>query len=255
MQQRSEDWYCARAGRITGSRFARAMAKRNSEAYLGLVAELAAERCAGRSQDGGYVNAAMRWGINHEASARRWYERQHSCRVSEIGFVVHRAHDFIGVSPDGLVGDDGLVEIKCPQMKTFRRVMESRVMPPRYRWQVQGQLWVCGRDWLDFVCYYPPGQGIALRIERDVDDFDRLESRCIEVNRDVERRLAIGGRTQPPIPSRPPPRPPPQKPDGRVLPPQWTLPQAGADAPDKRLGSHSWAWVVLAALALWWLFR
>lgn len=235
------------------------MAARNSEAYLGLVAELAAERCAGRSQDGGYVNAAMQWGINHEASARRWYERQYSCRVGEIGFVVHRVHDFVGVSPDGLVGDDGLVEIKCPQMKTFRRVMESRAMPLRYRWQVQGQLWVCGRDWLDFVCFYPPGQGIALRIERDEDDFDRLESRCIEVNRDVERRLAVGGRTQPAIASRPssrpPPRKPPRKPDGPALPPQWTRPQAGADVPAKRFGSPSWVWIVVAALALWWLFR
>lgn len=255
MLQRSDAWYRARAGRITGSRFARAMAARNSEAYLGLVAELAAERCAGRSQDGGYVNAAMRWGINHEASARRWYERQHSCRVGEIGFVVHRVHDFVGVSPDGLVGDDGLVEIKCPQMKSFRKVMESRAMPTRYRWQVQGQLWVCGRDWLDFVCFYPPGQGIALRIERDEDDFDRLESRCIEVNRDVERRLAVGGRTQPAIPSRPSSRPPRWKPDGPALPPQWTQPQAGAEAPAKRFGGPTWVWIVLAALALWWLFR
>ena len=71
MQQRSEAWYRARAGRITGSRFARAMAARNSDAFLGLVAELAAERKTGRSQDGGYVNAAMQWGIDHEPSARR----------------------------------------------------------------------------------------------------------------------------------------------------------------------------------------
>lgn len=251
MQQRSEAWYRARAGRITGSRFARAMAKRNSEAYLGLVAELAAERCAGRSQDGGYVNAAMRWGINHEASARRWYERQHSCRVSEIGFVVHRAHDFIGVSPDGLVGDDGLVEIKCPQMKTFRRVMESRVMPPRYRWQVQGQLWVCGRDWLDFVCFYPPGQGIALRIERDEDDFDRLESRCIEVNRDVERRLAIGSRSPPDRPAVRPRR------ESEVQPPPslWTEAQAGAKPPTAPSGIPGWVWIVGLVLVLLWLFR
>ena len=255
MLQRSDAWYRARAGRITGSRFARAMAARNSDTYLGLVAELAAERRTGFSQDGGHVNAAMQWGIDHEPAARQWYERQKGCHVGEVGFVVHRVHDFVGVSPDGMVGEDGLIEIKCPQMKNFRQVMESRAMPPRYRWQVQGQLWVCGRDWLDFVCFYPPGQGIALRIERDEDDFNRLESRCIEVNREVERRLAIGGRTQPPIPSRPPPLPPPQKPDGPALPPQWALPQAGVDAPDKRLGSHSWVWVVLAALALWWLFR
>ena len=251
MQQRSEAWYRARAGRITGSRFARAMAARNSDAYLGLVAELASERKAGRSQDGGYVNAAMQWGIAHEPSARQWYERRHGCRVGEVGFVVHRVHDFVGVSPDGMVGEDGLIEIKCPQMKNFRRVMESRAMPPRYRWQVQGQMWVCGRDWLDFVCFHPPGQGIALRIERDEDDFDRLETRCIEVNRDVERRLASGTKTPPARPASPPPR----KPAVPALPPQWTQPRANVETASKSSGIPGWVWIVVAVLALLWLSR
>lgn len=251
MEQRSDAWYRARAGRITGSRFVRAMAARNSNAYLGLVAELATERKTGRSQDGGYVNAAMQWGIEHEPSARRWYERHHGCHVGVIGFVVHRAHDFVGVSPDGLVGDDGLIEIKCPQMKNFRQVMESRTMPPRYRWQVQGQLWVCGRDWLDFVCFYPPGQGIALRIERDENDFDCLETRCIEVNRDVERRLAIGGRTQQATPS----RTRPQMPDPPAIPALWIQPQASAETSATPSGIPGWVWIVAIALTLLWLFR
>lgn len=227
------------------------MAARNSDAYLGLVAELASERRAGRSQDGGYVNAAMRWGIDHESAARQWYERRHGCRVSEVGFVVHRVHDFVGVSPDGLVGDDGLIEIKCPQMKNFRRVMESRAMPPRYRWQVQGQLWVCRRAWLDFVCFHPPGHGIALRIEDDEDDFDRLEARCIEVHRDVERRLAIGSRTHQASPS----RSPSWKPDAPALPPLWTQPRASEETSSAPSGTPGWVWVVAVLLALVWLLR
>ena len=251
MQQRSEAWYRARAGRITGSRFARAMAARNSDAFLGLVAELAAERKTGRSQDGGYVNAAMQWGIDHEPSARQWYERKHGCRVGEIGFVVHRVHDFVGVSPDGLVGNDGLIEIKCPQMKNFRQVLESRAMPARYRWQVQGQLWVCGRDWLDFVCFHPPEQGIAIRIVRDDDDFSRLESRCIEVNREVERRLAIGSRSPPDHPAVQTRR----EPEVQALPSLWTQPQSGAEPSTAPSGIPGWVWIVALVLVLLWLFR
>ena len=140
-------------------------------------------------------------------------------------------------------------------MKNFRRVMESRAMPSRYRWQVQGQLWVCGRDWLDFVCFHPPGQGIAIRIECDADDFDRLETRCIEVNRDVERRLAIGRRTQPAMPLRPASRPPARKPAPPAQPPLWTQSQGSTEAKTTPSGIPGWVWVVVAVLALLWLSR
>lgn len=189
MEQRSQAWYQARAGRITGSRFARAMASKNTDAYRGLIDELAQERRTGRSQDGGYVNSAMQWGIDHESGARQWYGRLRACEVVEAGFVVHPEHDFVGVSPDGLVSNDGLIEIKCPQATTFRQVADSRKMPPRYRWQVQGQLWVCRRQWLDFVCFYPPAQGIVIRILASQGDFDQLDARCREINREVEKRV------------------------------------------------------------------
>jgi len=194
MKQGSEDWYRIRAGRITGSRFARAMAKADSNAYAGLVAELVEERRTGRSVDGGYVNDAMQWGMDHEAAARRWYAKHSGQRVAQTGFVIHPTLDFVGVSPDGLVGTDGLIEIKCPQLATFERVIAAGAMPSRYRWQVQGQMWVCQRQWLDFVCFHPPGQGITHRITRDDNALDRLEARCIEIDRLVAARLARGRR-------------------------------------------------------------
>lgn len=249
MQQRSEAWYRERAGRITSTRFSRAIASKNSDAYRGLISELAEERKVGRSRDGGYVSAAMQWGIDHEPAARKWYVRQHGRRVSEIGFVVHPAHDFVGVSPDGLVGDDGLIEIKCPQMKGFRQVMSTQEMPTRYRWQVQGQLWVCQRDWLDFVCFYPPGQGVAIRIEGDEDDFDELDARCIEVNREVERRMGIGSRTQAPVTS----HAPSQKPAAPSLPPQWTESQHEYAKPAKPPGIPGWVWVAAVIVVILWL--
>lgn len=244
MQQRSEAWFQARAGRITGSRFSRAMAAKSSDTYQRLISELVEERRTGRSYDRGYTNAAMQWGIDHESSARAWYSRQHGRQVQEVGFVVHPVHAFVGVSPDGLVGQDGLVEIKCPQLANFQRVVASRQMPSRYRWQVQGQLWVCGRQWLDFVCFYPPGRGVVVHVEADDADFDRIESRCIEIDREVTRRAGIGARAMPrpscpqaPLPSpvsRGSANPPPARTSGRP-------------------GVPAWVWVVLVLVVLYWL--
>ena len=244
MQQRSEAWYQARAGRITGSRFSRAMAAKSSDTYQGLISELVVERRTGSSRDRGYVNAAMQWGIDHEASARTWYSRQHGRQVHEIGFVVHPVHEFVGVSPDGLVGQDGLIEIKCPQLANFKRVADSRQVPSRYRWQVQGQLWVCRRQWLDFVCFYPPGQGVVLHVEADETDFDRIEARCIEIDREVTRRTGIGTRAtpKPSSPRAPSPLPPPKNSVSTVL-----------TRTPSRSGIPGWVWGVLILVVLYWL--
>lgn len=244
MQQRSEAWYRERAGRITGSRFARAMAARSSDAYLGLIADLAEERRTGRSRDRGYVSAAMQWGIDHEPKARSWYGRQRGCRVREVAFVVHPVHEFVGVSPDGLVGDRGLIEIKCPQLANFRRVARSQQMPGRYRWQVQGQLWVCEREWLDFVCFYPPGKGVVVRVEADEEAFDQIESRCIEIDREVTRRVGIGSRATPrPVRSSSSSAAP--KASDPVA-TERVPPSSGWDIP-------AWVWGLVALAVLYWL--
>jgi len=189
MDQRSEAWFRMRAGRITGSRFAQAMADKNSSTYHSFVDRLVEERRTGRCLDRDFVNPAMQWGIDHEESARRWYCRSQKRQVDRVAFVVHPEFDFVGVSPDGLIDDDGLLEIKCPQLAAFENVLKSRRMPARYRWQVQGQMWVCDRQWLDFVCYYPRGRGVVIRVQRDDTDLLSLEARCIEIDRMVERRL------------------------------------------------------------------
>lgn len=176
------------------------MASKQSDTYRRLVDELAGERLSGRCGDGGYTSAAMQWGIDHEDAARRWYEGSKGHRVSNIGFVAHPDFDYVGVSPDGLVGDDGLIEIKCPQLDNFNRVVRSREMPARYRWQVQGQLWVCQRSWLDFVCYHPPSKGLIVPIVRSRIDGDRLAERCREIHLEVERRL-VGRRRGTPAPT------------------------------------------------------
>lgn len=190
MKQRSDEWFRARCGRITGSRFALAMSGRKTRAYQGLVDMLVHERitgCAERSRP----NDAMQWGIDHEAGARSWYARSSHVPVRVIGFVVHPQFDYVGVSPDGLVANDGMIEIKCPQLRNFNYVASSGCMPARYRWQIQGQLWVCQREWVDFVCFYPPGRGVIIREYPDPADFCALAERCTEIHAEVERRLRL----------------------------------------------------------------
>lgn len=251
MEQKSEAWYRARAGRITGSRFARAMAGRRSKDYCGLIDELAEERRRGRSVDGGYVNSAMQWGIDHEEPARRWYGRLHGCRVDQVGFVVHPDFDYVGVSPDGLVAHDGLVEIKCPQMKGFRQVIDSQKMPSRYRWQVQGQLWVCQREWTDFVCFYPPEQGVVIRIFKKEGDLDQLETRCREINHEVERRVGPRGMATVaaygPVPITPTTQ---SRQAGKPSSPEsWTTPNRPVRKSEQS-GWPAWVWFLLIIVAL-----
>lgn len=190
MKQGSQDWLRVRGGKITGSRFARAMAKKSSNAYSNLVDQLVEERRVGKSLDSDFLNDAMRWGMKHEPVARSWYARRVQRTVQEIAFVPHTEIEHVGVSPDGLVGQDGLIEIKCPQRPGFDQVLATGNMPPRYRWQVQGGLWVCERGWADFICFYPPGEGVIQRIDADQNAFDQLEDRCKEILRIVERRLS-----------------------------------------------------------------
>ena len=198
MEQGTDAWLRVRGGKITGSRFARAMSSKKATCE-GLIEQLVKERRIGRSLDSVYVSPAMQWGIDHEPHARRWYSAKSGCSVQQVAFVRHREIEFVGVSPDGLVNHAGLIEIKCPQLKGFRQVVDCRRVPTRYYWQIQGGLWVCDRDWADFICFYPPGQGVIVRVDKDEGDWKRLEHRCLEINRDVEKRLRFRGTS----PSRP----------------------------------------------------
>lgn len=199
MEQRTDEWYSARAGKITGSRFAYAMAARGTTSFRQLIDQLVQERLTGRCLDNRRLNSAMQWGIDHEDAARHWYSKAHGRSVDLAGFVVHPNFDYVGVSPDGLVGLDGVVEIKCPQHHNFQKVRSTRRMPSQYRWQVQGQLWVCRRDWADFVCFHPPSSGVVIRVQRDSADAERLEERCREINQLVEGRMGTARRPTAPV--------------------------------------------------------
>jgi putative phage-type endonuclease len=201
--QRTDDWYAARCGKATASRFKDVLARLKNgnpaadrQKYL---TELVVERLTGQPVPA-YENAAMRWGTEQEAAARAAYEQRTGVSVEETGFV---AHDTLqaGCSPDGLVDWDGLIEIKCPFNTGVHIETLLSGMPAEHTAQVQGQMWITGRQWCDFVSYDPrmPAelQLHVQRIPRDpafIADLERqVTSFLAEVAQQVEalRRLAI----------------------------------------------------------------
>lgn len=156
VDQGSPQWFACRAGIATASNFAAVMATvKSGEAAerRNYRARLVVESITGKSPDG-YQNAAMRQGIEREPDARALYESRSGVWVDEVGFCRHDSLP-AGASPDGMVGEDGLVEIKSPELATHLDYLLSDGMPAKYRPQVQGQLWITGREWCDFVSFNP----------------------------------------------------------------------------------------------------
>ena len=147
--QKSDEWYRARLGKLTASNFDKVLSDGTGRKTYML--ELAAERLTDLCQKS-FTNEAMEWGVLTEAEAREYYSEVYG-EVKEIGFV--ELDEWVGASPDGLVGDDGLLEIKCPNSTTHIENILANKMPTKYRAQVQGQLWVCERQWCDFVSFDP----------------------------------------------------------------------------------------------------
>lgn len=177
MEQRSEEWFAARLGKVTASRIADVCARTKTgwgasrKNYMG---ELVAERLSGvRSES--FTNAAMQWGIDMEAPARAAYEYYWDTDVAGADFVPHPTIGETGASPDGLVGTDGLVEIKCPNTATHIETLLGSAVPEKYILQMQWQMACTGRSWCDFVSYDPRlPESMCLFTQRVKRDEERI---------------------------------------------------------------------------------
>jgi len=164
-EQRSEEWFELRRGKVTASHFADVINKKSGrETYM---MRLLAERVTGITQDT-YQNEYMKDGTEREPEARSEYAWLKGVTVKQVGFVQNS--EDVGCSPDGLVGNDGLIEIKCPKLTTHLSYILKGVLPTTYRAQVQGQMWVCERQWCDFISYhedYKKQPLFIVRVDRD----------------------------------------------------------------------------------------
>lgn len=207
MDQRTEEWFDARAGRITASRMCDVMAFSEGGVYLSgkrkgqpkevrplkartdYIHQLAAERLTNKPRK--QVKAwALQWGQEVEPAAVAAYEAETGLIVHRAGFVTHPLHDFIGASPDLFVGDEGGGEAKCPESPEVHLQTLICGLPDEHIEQIQGGLWVTSRRWWDFISFhpdFPPHLRLYVqRVERDEEYIAKLADACLSLEAEVQ---------------------------------------------------------------------
>lgn len=189
MEQRTDEWYRARCGQLGASQISKALAKgRNgaeSSTRRNLLAELVAMRLTGQAPEG-FTNKAIEHGIEYEPIARALYEIKSGLDVLEDGWIPHPSIEWTGCSPDGLVSDKGLVEIKCPNTATHIDYLLAGVVPSEYQNQMLWQMECTGRNWCDFVSFDPR---LPEKLQLFVVRFNHEESRLKEIREEVIKFL------------------------------------------------------------------
>jgi len=192
IEQQSEAWHEARCGRVTGTRFKNLMSKETTDSYKDLITDIACEIVTGKQEET-YSNALMEHGIETEPIARRQYEYFFDCDVKQVGFMIpdedHKYHEWIGISPDGVLSDNGMIEIKCPKAKTHMEYIEAEKLPSEYRYQVQGQLFVTGFAYCDFMSYVENMTPFIIRVYPDTELFKEFETRLDALIIAVQNKL------------------------------------------------------------------
>ena len=192
VEQGSPEWFQMRLGKVTASRVADILAKTKtgpSASRQNYLIELAIQRTTGIIQES-YSNSAMEWGTQTEPQARVAYEVTTNNFVDKVAFIDHPSIKWFGCSPDGLVSDRGLLEIKCPNSATHWEYFKSKKPPQKYFIQMQSQIAVTNKDWCDFVSFDPRmpdrSQLLIVRIDRDEAFIAEMEAEIKKFLDEVE---------------------------------------------------------------------
>ena len=185
-EQGSPEWFAARCGVPSASNFDHIITSKGepSKQRQKYLYQLAGERITGKAEET-YQNGAMQRGIEMEEEARKLYEFTSGEKVTQVGFCVTENPAF-GASPDGLIGKDGGIEIKCPQIATHVSYLLDGGLPSDYFQQVQGSILVTGRKWWDFESYYPGMKPLIVRVVPDVKFLEKLKLELTEFCSELE---------------------------------------------------------------------
>jgi putative phage-type endonuclease len=196
IEQGTDEWFAARIGKVTASRVADVLAKTKtgySTTRDNYMAQLVCERLTGQKGDS-FTNATMQHGTDTEPLARAAYEALHDVLVDEVGFIPHPSIIMAGASPDGLVSDDGLLEIKCPNTATHIETLLSQTVPGKYNTQMQFQMACTNRSWCDFVSFdnrLPPElQLFVKRVPRDNMYIRLMEDEIVKFLNELDLKIA-----------------------------------------------------------------
>ena len=195
MQQRTDEWFAARLGKVTASRIADIMAKTKTgyaASRKNYLFELLCERLSGQREEK-FISASMQRGIDLEPKARAVYEIETGEWVEEVGFIPHPTIAMSGASPDGLIRDDGLIEIKCPNTAAHIEFLQTQKPKQEYIYQMQWQMACTGRKWCDFVSYddrLPENLAYcSVHIPRDDDFIQSLEQEVEKFLAELEQKI------------------------------------------------------------------
>lgn len=189
LAQGSQDWFAVRLGKVTASKVSDVIAKTKSgwsASRANYMAQLVAERLTGQAQES-YSNANMQWGTDNEPLARAAYEFRTDATVTPAWFIDHPTIAMTGASPDGLIGDIGLIEIKCPNTATHIETLTGRSIPDKYKVQMLWQMACTGAKWCDFVSFDPR---LPETMRLFVSRLDRDEKRIGELETEIKAFLA-----------------------------------------------------------------
>ena len=194
MEQRTDEWFAARIGKVTASRVADVIAKTKSGYGAGranYLADLVVERLTGQKAQG-FSNAAMEWGTQTEPQARAAYSAKTGILGEEVGFIDHPTVAMSGASPDGFA-EEGLIEVKCANTSTHLEYVLAELPPLKYFTQMQWQMACTGRPWCDFVSFDPrlPErlQLLVVRVPRDDDYIKMLEQEVTIFLQELDDKL------------------------------------------------------------------
>lgn len=195
MMQGTEEWYAARLGKVTASRIRDVVAKiktGEAAARRDYRIQLVTERLTGQ-KEASYTSPDMQWGTDTEPMARAAYEAETGNLVAEVGMIDHPTIDMTGASPDGLVGAEGMLEIKCPKTATHLQTLMDGKAPTQYIPQMQWQMACAGRQWVDFVSYDPrlpeQYQLFIVRVQRDNELIETLEKEVVAFLQEVDATI------------------------------------------------------------------
>jgi len=196
MEQRTEEWFASRLGRVTASRVADVIAKTKtgvSTSRQNYLTQLVTERLTGKKADGGYINQAMQDGIDREEAARSLYELKYGA-VKEVGFIDHPTISMSGASPDGIIADgEGVLEIKSPIETTHTTTLMTDKVPSKYIPQIQWQMAVTGARFAHFVSYNPnfPDNMVLFvkQVDRDDEYIKMLVDEIITFLKEVDNTI------------------------------------------------------------------
>ena len=192
-EQKSEAWHEARCGRVTGTRFKALVSGESTQTYKDLVTNIACEIITRRQEDT-YTSPDMERGVELEPVARELYAEIMDVRVLEIGFITPDEDtpyaEWVGISPDGVI-KNSLLEIKCPKARTHLENIEANKLPSEYRYQVQGQLFVTGFEYCDFMSYSEGMKPFIIRVYPDYELFELFKTRLDKLIFDVKQKLNI----------------------------------------------------------------